>query len=388
VGDPATNTHVLGAVDDRRSSHLEVGETMKNLSWRALARRSHRLTYGLSAVAVAAGATFASFALLGSVPATAASGPDAVSGSAFGLSLSLLGLTVPPTPTVTLPADGTAQSNSLISLPANPLLTAGVATVTSSATNATLASEVVSGSSDIANPALLSAIPGLPAGLLPVGVTSLLSVDAVHSVCSSSATGSTGGTTVVNLVVGGTPIPVTTALNQVPTLPAALSGLLSIEINKQVVTNQVGATGITVDGIVVTVASALDGGGVLTLAESKCGATGPDINAVPAVTGVTPNSGPTAGGTTVSITGTGFNCVSGVSFGGVPATGVSTVNPTQITATSPAGTGTVNVTVTNCNGTSPITTFDTFTYVGTTANSAVSPAPTAPVASSPQSVTG
>jgi hypothetical protein len=361
---------------------------MKNMTWRALARRPRRLTYGLSAAAVLAGATFGSFALLGSAPATAASGPDAVSGSAFGLSLTLLSASVvPPTPTVTLPADGTAQTNSLISIPANPVVTAGVATVTSSATNATLASEVVSGSSDIADPSVLPAIPGLPAGLLPVG-TSLLSVDAVHSVCSSSATGSTGGTTVANLVIGGTTIPVTSALNQVPTLPAALSPLLSIEINKQVVTNSVGATGITVDAIVITLASALDGGGVVTLAESKCGATGPDINAVPTVTGVTPNSGPTAGGTTVSITGTGFNCVSGVSFGGVPATGVTTVSPTQITATSPAGAGTVNVTVTNCNGTSPISTFDTFTYVGATSSAAVPTAPTAPVASSPQSVTG
>jgi hypothetical protein len=181
---------------------------------------------------------------------------------------------------------------------------------------------------------------------------------------------------------------VSTALNQVPTLPAAVAPLLSIEINKQVVTNSVGATGITVDAIVVTVASILDGGGVLTLAESKCGATGPDINAVPTVTGVTPNSGPTAGGTTVSITGTGFNCVSGVSFGGVAATGVTTVSPTQITAASPAGAGTVNVTVTNCNGTSPITTLDTFTYVGATAASAVPAAPAASVSSTPQSVTG
>jgi hypothetical protein len=346
-----------------------------------------RLTYGLSALVVAAGATFGSFALLGSTPATAASGPDAVSGSAFGLSLSLLGASVvPPTPTVTLPADGTAQSNSVVTIPANAVVDAAVATVTSSATNATTASEVVNSSSDLTSAALLSAIPGLPAGLLPATISSLLSADAVHSVCSSSATGSTGGTTVASLVLAGTPIPVTDAVDQIPALPAALSPLLSIEINKQVVTNSVGATGITVDGIVITLASALDGGGVVTLAESKCGATGPDINAVPTVTGVTPNSGPTAGGTAVTITGTGFNCVTGVSFGGTPATGVTTVSPTEITATSPAGTGAVNVTVTNCNGTSPVSTLDTFTYVASAAT--VAPAPVAPVASTPQSVTG
>jgi len=359
---------------------------MKNYIGRALTRRPRQLSYGLAAVAVAAGATFGSFALLGSATATAASGPDAVSGSAFGLSLSLVGSSiVPPTPTVTLPADGTAQTNSIITIPTNPVLTAGVATVTTSATNTSLASEVVNSSSDIANPAVLSAIPGLPAGLLPSSITSLLSVDAVHSVCTSSATGSTGGTTVVNLVVGGTPVPVTDSLNQVLTLPAALSPLLSIEINKQVLTNSAGATGITVDGIVITLAAALDGGGVVTLAQSVCGATGPDINAAPAVTGITPNSGPTAGGTAVTIAGTGFNCVTGVSFGGVPATGVTTVSPTQVTATSPAGTGAVNVTVTNCNGTSPTSTFDTFTYV---AGTTVPTSPVAPVSPSSQSVTG
>ncbi len=363
---------------------------MKNLTGRASMRHPRRLTYGLSAVAVAAGATFGSFAMLGTATATAAGGSDAVSGSAFGLSLSLLDATVvPPTPTVTLPADGTAQTNSILNIPTNALVTVGVATTTTSATNATQASEVVNSSSDIANPAVLSAIPGLPAGLLPASITSLLSVDAVHSTCTSSATGSTGGTTVASLVIAGTPVPVTDALNEAVTLPAALSPLLSIEINKQVVTNSVGATGITVDGIVITVASALDGGGVITLAESKCGATGPDINAAPAVTGVSPNSGPTAGGTVVSITGTGFNCVSGVSFGGTPATGVTTVSPTQITATSPAGSaGAVDVTVTNCNGTSPTTTLDTFTYVGAAANTTVPTSPVAPVSHSSQSVTG
>jgi hypothetical protein len=336
----------------------------------------------VSALVLAAGAALSSFALLGANAASAANGPDAVSGSAYGLSLTLAGTNiVPPTPTVTLPADGTAQTNSILTVPSNPLLTTAVAGVGTSATNATQATEVVHSNSDIANPALLNSIAGLP-----LGTTSVLSADAVHSVCSSSATGSTGGTTVVNLVVGGTPIPVSTALNQLPTLPAPLSSLLSIEINKQVVTNSPGATGITVDAVVITLLSPLAGGGVITLGESKCGATGPDINAAPTVSSVNPNSGPTAGGTTVTITGTGFNCVSGVSFGTTAAT--FTVNsPTQITATSPAGTaGTVDVTVKNCNGTSPTGTSDQFTYVATAATT-VPAAPAAPL-SNAVSVTG
>jgi hypothetical protein len=346
-------------------------------------RRPRGLFYGLSAVLLTLGASIGSFVVLGSSTATAANGPDAVSGSAYGLSLTLAGMSVvPATPTVTLPADGTPQSASIVTIPTNPVLTTGVATVTTAATNATQASEVVSGSADIANPALLNSIAGLP-----IGLTSVLSADAIHTVCQSSATGSTGGTTVVSLVIGGMPIPVTDALNQVPAIPAPLSSLLSIEINKQVVTNTVGSTGITVDGVVITLLPALAGGGVITLAESKCGATGPDINAAPTVTGINPSSGPTGGGTTVSITGTGFNCVTGVSFGAAGAT-FTVVSPTQITATSPAGTaGTVDVTVKNCNGTSPTGTADQFTYVDSGATTTIPAAPAAPL-SNPVAVTG
>jgi hypothetical protein len=336
-------------------------------------RRPTGIFYMASAFVLAIGATASSFALLGSTAANAASGPDAVSGSAFGLSLTLLGSSVvPPTPTVTLPADGTATSASIITIPTNPVITTGVATVTTSATNATLASEVVNSSSDIANPALINSI--IPGG------ASLLSADVIHSVCTSSATGSVGGTTIASLVIDGTPIPVS---------DAPLSSLLSIEINQQVVTNSVGATGITVNGLVITLASAVAGGGVITLAQSVCGATGPDINAVPAVTGISPNSGPTAGGTVVTITGTGFNCVSGVSFGTTPAAGYTVNSPTSITATSPPGAvGTVDVTVKNCNGTSPTGTFDQFTYVASTSSGATAPAaPVAPLAT-PVAVTG
>jgi hypothetical protein len=66
----------------------------------------------------------------------------------------------------------------------------------------------------------------------------------------------------------------------------------------------------------------------------------------------------------VTISGTGFTCVTGVKFGNTPATTFTVVNSTTITATSPPGTGTVDVTVTNCNGTSPTTPTDQFTFTG------------------------
>ena len=68
----------------------------------------------------------------------------------------------------------------------------------------------------------------------------------------------------------------------------------------------------------------------------------------PTVTAVSPNSGSTAGGTSVTITGTGFVTTPAVTFGGAAATAEAFVNSTTLTATVPAhATGLVNVVVTN-----------------------------------------
>ena len=66
----------------------------------------------------------------------------------------------------------------------------------------------------------------------------------------------------------------------------------------------------------------------------------------PTVTSVSPNNGPAAGGTAVTITGTNFATGATVTFGGIAATNVAVTNSTTITATTPAGGGAVTVTVT------------------------------------------
>jgi hypothetical protein len=86
----------------------------------------------------------------------------------------------------------------------------------------------------------------------------------------------------------------------------------------------------------------------------------------PSVTGISPSSGPLSGGSTVTITGSGFTGATSVSFGGtVNATGAMTVNSdTSITVTAPSHlAGTVDVTVTTASGTSTTSSADTFTYV-------------------------
>lgn len=88
----------------------------------------------------------------------------------------------------------------------------------------------------------------------------------------------------------------------------------------------------------------------------------------PEVTGLSPNSGTTAGGTVVTLTGTDLNGATAITFGGTPATGV-TCSATSCTATAPAhAAGTVDVRVTTPGGTSAITPAGEFTYVAPTAD--------------------
>jgi hypothetical protein len=81
----------------------------------------------------------------------------------------------------------------------------------------------------------------------------------------------------------------------------------------------------------------------------------------PIITSISPNSGSTAGGTAVTIDGSGFTGASRVTFGGTPATDVTVVSDTEITAVTPAkAAGVTHVSVTTPDGTSQTA---PFTYV-------------------------
>ena len=75
---------------------------------------------------------------------------------------------------------------------------------------------------------------------------------------------------------------------------------------------------------------------------------------VPTVTGISPSSGATTGGTPVVVTGTGFApSVASVRFGGVDATAVTVINDTSLAAITPAhAAGAVTVDVTTGGGSS------------------------------------
>ncbi|HEY8081735.1 MAG TPA: protease pro-enzyme activation domain-containing protein, partial [Acidimicrobiales bacterium] len=72
--------------------------------------------------------------------------------------------------------------------------------------------------------------------------------------------------------------------------------------------------------------------------------------AAPKVTRLTPGTGPTSGGTRVTIHGSGFAAGAVVRFGARAGTHVSVLSPTVLLATAPAGSGTVYVTVTSTGG--------------------------------------
>ena len=94
----------------------------------------------------------------------------------------------------------------------------------------------------------------------------------------------------------------------------------------------------------------------------------------PTITSITPTSGLTSGGTSVSITGTGFTSGATVMFGTVTATAVTVSSSTSLTAVSPAeSAGTVQVTVTTAGGTSATSSADQFTYVAVPTVTSISP---------------
>ncbi|WP_280709779.1 IPT/TIG domain-containing protein, partial [Kitasatospora sp. GP30] len=74
-------------------------------------------------------------------------------------------------------------------------------------------------------------------------------------------------------------------------------------------------------------------------------------SAGPVITGLNPASGPTSGGNTVTISGSGFTGTLSVHFGTASASFV-VLSDSQVQVTAPAGSGAVLVTVTTSVGTS------------------------------------
>ncbi|MDR3426029.1 IPT/TIG domain-containing protein, partial [Silvimonas sp.] len=140
------------------------------------------------------------------------------------------------------------------------------------------------------------------------------------TVATITGAGFIPGTTVT---IGGIPATVTAVSATTITLstPAYVSGSL---VKNVVVTNTAGSATLT--------------GGFTYTASA------------PTLASISPSAGPTAGGTTVTLTGTGFTPTTTVTIGGIAATGITVNSATSITAVTPAyvsGALAVNVVVNN-----------------------------------------
>lgn len=91
-------------------------------------------------------------------------------------------------------------------------------------------------------------------------------------------------------------------------------------------------------------------------------------NPAPTIASVSPNSGPASGGTTLTISGTNFRTGAAVQVGGVLASSVQIVSPTQIQAVTPAEpSGLVDVAVVDSDGLTA-TAVDAFTMTNPGSN--------------------
>lgn len=86
--------------------------------------------------------------------------------------------------------------------------------------------------------------------------------------------------------------------------------------------------------------------------------------ALPVITSIAPITGPAAGGTIVTLTGTGFTGALAVGFGSTDASALSVMSDTTMVAVSPPGTGSVNVTVVTPDGRSAVNAAVQFGYSG------------------------
>lgn len=164
-----------------------------------------------------------------------------------------------------------------------------------------------------------------------------------------------------------------------------LSGGASVTITG---TSFTGATGVTIGGAAATSVTVVSDTSITCTTPAHSAGTAsvlvttPDGTnaanslytyvAAPTVTGISPSSGPIAGGTSVTITGTNFTGATGVTIGGTAATSVTVVSSTSITCTTPAhSAGTASILVTTPGGTN--TANSLYTYLAAPTVSSISP---------------
>ena len=188
--------------------------------------------------------------------------------------------------------------------------------------------------------------------------------------CNSSSVSGTGSptSTTINITAAGAGVPVLLSINPshgptgtlVAFTLAASVPVTSVSFGSQQVSQNLTSSSFQV--------AAPAGSGTVNVTVTNNAGSTTLANAFtydPAVIGVSPSSGPV--GQSVTISGSNFTGVTGVFFGGTPAS-ATFVNDSTITAFAPPGHSLgdiVHVVVTTTTGTSPTTPADEFTYAAT-----------------------
>lgn len=123
----------------------------------------------------------------------------------------------------------------------------------------------------------------------------------------------------------------------------------------------------TVNSDTEITATAPAGTGLVDVVVTTPGGSSPTVGAdqysyQPIVAGINPGFGTAAGGTTVTIDGSNFTGANAVDFGTTAATTFKVNSDTQVTATSPPGSGIVDVVVVTGGGSSQTSNADQFSY--------------------------
>jgi hypothetical protein len=288
----------------------------------------------------------------------------------------------PPVPAVTLisPASGPTSGGTVVSITGTGFSTASGATTVNfipggSTANSTNAATNVSCSSATSCSATS---PAGPAGNVDVHVTvagqqspnaaadqfTYVAPPAPAVTLISPASGPTSGGTVVTITGSGFSTTAgATTVNFIPSGSTANSTNAATGVVSCLTTTSCTATSPAGSAGKVDVHVTVAGVQSPNAAADQFTYTAPPG---PAVTAISPTSGPATGSTVVSISGSGFSTTAGattVKFGATAATNVACTTTTNCTATSPAGSGTVDVVVTVGTVQSGVTAADRFTYV-------------------------
>jgi eukaryotic-like serine/threonine-protein kinase len=237
-----------------------------------------------------------------------------------------------------------------------------------------------------------------------VGVAAILVIAVTHKSGPVTLPAITGVSPASGTTTGGTAVTITgTGLAGATVVRfGGVAGTITADSATQITVTTAAITvttaAITVDSRAQTAATGT-GAGTVDITVTTAGGTSHPAAADrftytaarPAITGVAPSDGTTAGGTTVTITGTGLAGATSVRFGGVAGT-ITADSSTEVTVTSPPGSGTVDLTVITPAGTSQTSDASHYAYA-TRPGSAQSisfttPASQAPASSAHLSATG